>query len=267
MGTLFFPQLVSGALAQYPIRKTTLVRTIKNVLPDSSMVLSRDAGAAHRIWQLAYTGLEISDVQALQAHFSACSGPFHAFTFIDPTENMLAWSSDLSNASWQSVGMSHFAPGLADPDGGAAGVTVTNLGQAALQISQLLTVPANYQYCLSLYAMSAQGSEIVLTRSGSAAHETTAFAIGPSWTRLVSSGQLNDASTEFTVGITLAAGQQVGLYGIQLEPQVSPSRYRPTSRTGGIYSKAHWGVEQLTTMAEAPGLYSTSFSIETSIQD
>lgn len=267
MGSLFFPQLTSGALAQYPIKKIKLVRTIKNVLPGGSMVLRPDPNGGHLIWELVYTGLETLDIQALRAHFAACAGPLRAFTFIDPTENMLVWSSDLTSPPWQSLRLLQIQPGLADPEGGTAGFTVTNLGQAALQLSQTLAVPAQYQYCLSLYAMSAQVSAISLSRSGTSAQETTSFAVGPAWNRIVSSGQLDDTGTEFTVAISLAAGQQVGLYGAQLEPQISPSRYRPTTTMGGVFASAHWGAEQLTTVAEAPGLYSTSFSIESAIQD
>lgn len=265
MGNLFYPQLASGAIAQYPIKKTSLVRTIKNVLPDGTLVLSADPNGSHRVWQLVYTELSTADVQALQAQFSACGGAFRAFTFIDPTENMLVWSSDLTNPAWQRLNLIEVSPGLADPNGGTAGFTVTNTGQTSLQISQALAVPANYQYCFSLYARSAQPSAIVLTRSGLSSEESSSVTIGPSWSRIVSSGQLDDSSTTFTVGIDLAAGQQVGLYGMQLEAQVSPSRYRPTGDMGGVYANAHWGVDQLTVAAEAPNLYSTSFSIETAI--
>ncbi len=267
MGSLFFPQLTSGALAQYPVKKTKLVRTIKNVLPDGSMLLRPDPDGGHLVWQLVYTGLETPDIRALQEHFASCGGPFRAFTFIDPTENMLEWSSDLASPPWQSPSLLQIQSGLGDPEGGTAGFTVTNVGQATIQLSQTLPVPAAYQYCLSLYAMSAQPFKISLTRSGPSAQETASFAVGPEWGRIVSSGQLDDAGTQFTVGINLPAGQQVGLYGVQLEPQVSPSRYRPTAGMGGVFASAHWGVDQLTTVAEAPGLYSTSFSIETAIQD
>ncbi len=269
MGNLFYPQLASGAVSQYPIKKTSLVRTVKNVLRDGSIIPYRYPNASQdRIWQLIYTDLDGADMQALQAHFAACGGPFRAFTFIDPTENMLVWSSDLRLAPWQSLSLLQLQPGLADPDGGAAGFTATNAGQGSLEISQTLVVPAGYQYCFSLYATSAQPSQIVLTRRGGpSTQESTTFSVGTGWTRLASSGRLNDTGTEFSVAIALAAGQQVGLYGMQLEPQVAPSRYRPTSSIGGVHANAHWGVDQLITDAEAPNLYATSFSIEALIKD
>ncbi len=265
MDNLYFPQLMSGALAQFPIIKTRLARTIKNILPDGSMILSSDPSGEHLVWELAYTALSTDDTRALQALFGACAGPFHAFTFIDPTDNMLAFSSNLGTAPWQTSSAIQLSPGLLDPDGGTAGVTATNTGQAQQEISQSLAVPANYQYCFSLYAVSAQPGELVLIRRGTTTEESTTFAIGPSWNRIVASGQLNDPGTTFAVAISLSPGQQVGLYGIQLEAQAAPSRYRATTHNGGVYANAHWAIDQFTIVAEAPNLFSTSISIESAI--
>jgi hypothetical protein len=263
MANLYFPQLSSGALVQFPIRKTRLARTIKNVLPDGSMILLSDPYGGHLVWELAYTELSTLDVGALQALFRACSGPFHAFTFIDPTDNMLASSSDLQAAAWQASSLIQMTPELADPDGGTAAFTLTNTGQTNQEVSQLLRVPANYQYCFSLYAMSTEPADLVLIRSGESGQQSTAFPIGPTWSRIISSGRLNDQGTSFTAAISLTAGQQVGIYGMQLEAQIAPSRYRPTTQTSGVYKNAHWAMDQLTIAAEAPNLFSTSISLET----
>ena len=66
--------------------------------------------------------------------------------------------------------------------------------------------------------------------------------VNPGWSRVVSSGQLNDPGEIFTVAIGLAAGQRIELYGVQLEAQVSPSRYRPTTQTAGVFPDAHWAL-------------------------
>jgi hypothetical protein len=72
---------------------------------------------------------------------------------------------------------------------------------------------------------------------------------------------------EFSVAIRLAPGQQIQLYGPQLEAQLAPSRYRATARNGAVYAQAHWAVDDLVISAEAPNLFSTAFSIETSLQE
>jgi hypothetical protein len=265
MSKLYFPQLTSGAVAQYPIRKMKLVRTIKNVLSDGTMILYPDPDAARLIWELAYNNLSTMEVGAIQAHFNDCVGRFHAFTFIDPTDNMLLSSSDLRSVAWQTSSLIQITPGAGDPDGGFSAFTVTNTGQASQMISQTIAVRANYRYCFSLYVNSDQTSTITLVRSGSSSEERTDLPVNPAWGRIVSSGQLNDSGAIFTVGISLAAGQRVELYGFQLEAQISPSRYRPTTQTAGVYSNAHWAVDELTVIAAAPALFSTSFSIETGI--
>jgi hypothetical protein len=227
------------------------------------MILYPDTQAARLSWNLSYTSLSSFEVEAIQSHFSKCLGRFHAFTFIDPTDNMLLSSSDLSGLAWQTSSLIQITPGMSDPYGGSSAFTVTNTGQASELISQSLNVPASYRYCFSLYVNSDMPSALTLVRSGTSTEHRASVSVRPSWSRIVSSGQLNDSGGLFTVAISLAAGQQVELYGPQLEPQVSPSRYRPTARTAGVYSNAHWAIDELTVVAEAPTLFSSSFSIET----
>jgi hypothetical protein len=265
MANLFYPQLTSGALSQYPIRKVRLARTVKNILPDGSMVLYSDPRGAQMLWQLTYTELADTDVQALQAHFTACRGPFHAFTFIDPTDNMLVASSDMSAVPWQTASLVHVTGGATDPTDGTGAFTFSNTAQTYQQISQSLQVPSGYQYCFSIYAISSGPAAITMIRQGASAQQQTSVSIGPNWTRVVSSGKLSDPGVGFTIGIALAPGQQVQLFGPQLEAQLVPSRYRPTAQSGGVYAAAHWGTDQLSVTADAPNLSSTAFTIEAAL--
>jgi hypothetical protein len=267
MANLFYPQLVSGAVAQYPIRKIRTVRTVKNILPDGSMILFPDPNGGRLIWELEYTNLSDVDVQALQAHFGNCAGTFHAFTFIDPTDNMLASSSDLTEAPWLSSGPMQVNAGAPDPFGGNNAFVLTNLGQSNQEITQTLSIPSGYQYCLSLFVWSGNTSAVTLIRRGASSQDQTSVPAGPSWARVVSSGQLNDPDVGITVGLSLAPGQQLQVYGPQLEAQIAPSRYRATAQSGGVYVNAHWAIEQLNVTALAPSVYTTVLSIETAIQD
>src|ERR1700761_4806918 len=104
MANLFFPQLSSGAMVQYPVRKTIVSRNIQNLLPDGSVIAFADPDGWMLNWQLSYNELGSSDIGLIQAHFANCAGPFKAFTFIDPTNNMLVSSEDLTNAAWHNQG-------------------------------------------------------------------------------------------------------------------------------------------------------------------
>lgn len=265
MANLFFPQMMSGALAQYPIEKSRITRTIQNVLPDGTLILYSDASAGHLLWNLQYTELSSVDLNALQSHFLNCVGPLRAFTFIDPTDNMLTWSSDITQSVWNAPATLEIVSGVSDPTGGTAAFSITNNGQAAQGIQQTVAGPAGYQYVFSAYVSSPTSASVTLSRSGPSQSSSESFGTSTSWTRINSSGQLTDTGETFTVAITLAPGQQVNVYGPQLEAQLAPSRYRATFQSGGVYANAHWGVDQLPVIATAPGQFSTAFSIETSV--
>jgi hypothetical protein len=265
MADLTFPQLSSGALAQYPIRKSNTVRTIKNIMADGSMLVAADPGAAQLVWTLSYVDLSISDVDALQAHFEACAGAVRAFTFLDPTDNLLLYSADLTGPSWATPTGITIEAGLPDPMGGSAAFSVTNTASAPQQIVQTVVAPAGYQYCFSVYADSTAGGTCGLSLSSANAQQTNQYPLVQPWSRILLSGKLNDIGAGLSVAISLAAGQSVSLFGPQLEPQFVPSRFRPTYSSAGVYLSAHWAVPELVFTADAPNLFSTSFSIETSV--
>ena len=265
MGNLFYPQLSTGALAQYPIKKLLLTRTISNLLADGSMIVQNDADASRVIWQMSYTELAPADANALLVHFQACNGPYHAFTFIDPTDNMLAFSTDLTNSVWSKSPQVQISAGASDPTGSTNAFVITNTGSASQQLWQQLTVPANYQYCFSLYAQSAQPTALAVFRQGTTATTTDDLSVGTSWNRFGSSGRLNDAGTQLSVGLTLSPGQQVTVYGFQLEPQIQPSPYRASSGTGGVYANCHWTSNSLPMTSDAPNLFSTAFTLQANV--
>ncbi|MBV8864867.1 MAG: hypothetical protein JO210_05645 [Acidobacteriaceae bacterium] len=265
MANLFFPQLSSGAIAQYPIRKKAIGRTIRNLLPDGSLVLYPDTDAKRFVWQLGYSALSSEDLKALSGHFTACQGRLQAFTFIDPTDNMLSNSANLLGASWSFPSTVSLTGNIADPSGSQGAFSATNNGQESQEISQILAVPAGYQYCFSIYVLSGESATLNLIRRGPVSQQTRVLPVGPQWTRVVSSGQLSDTGAPLTVAISLEAGQQISLYGPQLEPQIAPSRYRPTLQVGGVYANAYWAIDELPISAEAPNLFSTVFSVEAAI--
>ena len=234
-------------------------------MQDGSVISYADTDAARLIWQLGYTALPLQDLGLLIAHFNSCQGRLHAFTFIDPTDNMLANSSNLLSPPWQCSSLIQIAGNYADPNGGSSAFTVTNNGQTNQTFSQTLAVPSGYQYCFSVYVLSVEPAPIELIRSGSTDQETTTAMTSSQWTRVISSGALSDQGMTLTVAVSLASGQQVAIYGPQLEPQILPSRYRPTGTLGGVYQNAHWGVDEIPLSADEPDLFSTVFTIETAV--
>jgi hypothetical protein len=265
MANLVFPQLSSGAMAQYPIRKRTSIGTVKNLLADGSMLVAADPGSAHLVWTLAYANLPTVDMQALQGHFQACSGPFRGFTFLDPTDNLFSYGADLTQPCWITPAGVTIETGLPDPTGGSSAFRFTNTTAVSQCISQTLAVPVSFQYCFSIYASSVDCQSCTLIRTSANTEQSNVCQLTQAWSRISSSGALLDTGFDLTAGVVLAAGQSVLLFGPQLEPQFAPSRYRPTYSNSGLYVNAHWAQPELVFTAEGPNLFSTSFSIETSL--
>lgn len=235
--------------------------------------MSQDPGTGQLVWTLSYVALQPTDMTALWAHFEACGGPFRAFTFLDPTDNLLTNSAFLTQSPWIIQPEVTIEPNMPDPTGGSLAFYVTNSGSAPQTIVQTLTsAPVNFQYCFSVYAASAGGGTCSLIRSSAAAQQTNVIPVGAKWSRISSSGILNDTGIGLSVGIELAPGQSVSLFGPQVEAQFAPSRFRPTysdpgtTSNGGVYTNTHWAVGELVFTADAPDLFSTSFSIETSVR-
>ena len=264
MANLIFPQLSSGAMAQYPIRKRSTIRTVKNLLADGSMLVAADPGSGQLFWTLNYVDLSTVDMEALLAHFEACNGQLRAFTFLDPTDNLLTYSTDLTQPSWITPAVITIETGLPDPNGGTAAFRLTNTGATAQQISQTIAAPVSFQYCFSLYAsLSTIGTCVLSTRSANA-QQASVCPVPANWSRIATSSALQDTGVGLTVGLGLASGQSVSIFGPQLEPQFAPSRFRPTYSNSGLYPNAHWASPELIFTAEGPNLFSTSFNIETS---
>jgi hypothetical protein len=252
-------------MVQYPVNKARVYRTIQNRSIDGSTIALSDPSASKLLWDLRFTELSNTDVQNLQSFFDACCGPYHAFTFIDPTDNMFSTSVDLTAPNWAKDPGIQIRLNATDPTGGSNAFVVTNTSGAAQTISQTLAVPASYRYCVSVYANAAEAGVINLFRHGLTQQTNQPVQIGPNWTRTTSSGQLADTGTQFTAGVELAPGQQLTLFGFQLEAQIQPSLYRPTFSGGGVYPLSHWASNYLPIISEAPGLFSASVAIQTNI--
>lgn len=262
MADLAFPQLSTGAQVQYPLRKRRVMGSTINAFSDGSIVSSRINGVSQRVWELAYTDLTLPDKVALQALFEACEGPLKPFVFIDPTGNMITSSSDLTSGPWLTDPLLSVIGGAIDPTGENTAFTIANHGESDQQLTQRILAPSSYRYCFSIYASAAAPCPIIFeTKSQSS--QSSRHSVGLTWSRISYSGQLTERLMNFTISIAIPAAQTVTVWGPQLEPQISPSRYRKTATVGGVYQSAHFLGDSITFKSDAPGLFSTLISIET----
>ena len=236
-----YPQLESGALSQFPVKKTRRVRTVVNEAADGSRVKLADPAVQVTEWVLRYTELSDEEATALRTFFSATEGTLNSFTFLDPAGNLLAWSEQLDTAVWQKDPQLSVTGGVTDPRGGAGAWRLSNHGGAEQSAGQTLASPGEYQYCWSAYVRSATATSVRLTTGSQSARR----AVTSEWTRIAwaSSGDARATSVRFAMEI--GAGDEVEVYGPQVEAQTAPSGYKASTR-GGVYEGAHLGDDSLT---------------------
>ena len=233
MSTLTYPQLGSGALSQYPARKTRRVRTVVNEAADGSTVRLADPAGETTEWQLEYAEISDDEAAALEQFFTAAEGTLNGFTFPDPTANLLGWSEQLDNRAWQADPQLSVTGGVDDPAGGTAAWRLSNGGGAAQGIWQTLQVPGVYTYCFSVYVRAAAPATVQLWIGS----QTAERVVSSGWGRIsLAAGPADAESLRF--GIEAEAGTTVEVYGPQAEVQGGASVYRASTR-GGVYQDAH----------------------------
>lgn len=255
---LVFPQLTTGAAALYPVTKQGLQRTVVNVLADGSTVVYADPNGAVAGWALRAAGLTLAEWNAIESLFQQTSGMSGTFTFLDPVGNLLLQSEDFSAGAWTTGSLVQLTAGITDPFGTARATGLLNTGQASAGVTQILNVPGNFQYCLSVWARSTSGSPVTLA----VANSSKSFVAGTQWKRVYLSANPGQAgATTVAFGAQLAAGGSVELFGIQAEAQPGPSDYKTTGAAGGVYPNARFGSDQITVTAQGTDVYDTVIQI------
>ncbi len=263
---LVYPQLSSGALAHFPVMKRRAVRVAANELGDGSRVLWLDSGVDRTAWILRYSGLSDQDCKTLADFFDAAAGRLRTFAFIDPTANLLAWSSDPSKSCWNVDPMLQISAGSQAPVGPGSAIRIINAGQAAQRISQTLAAPGWFWYSFSLYARADSPTTVRLARSASGASASIAHVAGAAWNRLVASATLNSAAFGIDFAIELDPGAAVEVCAIQVEAQPNSSAYKRTGQQNGVYA-ARFDQDEIEINADGPDQNSVSLRIVTARGD
>jgi hypothetical protein len=237
---LYYPQLSTGTLAQYPLRKRLQTRTILNECLDSSTVKLAAPAASEIQWDLNYAALSEAEWNAIAALFQAAEGRLQTFVFADPTGNLMRWSETLSSTVWQKDGLVQLTPGVSDTAGAARATRIANSGQVVQGLSQAITTAGWFQYCFSVYARSSTATTVTLTRSTANGAQSQTETLGPEWRRIESSGQIDGSAEEIVFGLEIPASGIVDVFGFQVEAQPQASPYKATTNQGGVYPQTRF---------------------------
>ncbi len=253
---LVYPQLGTGALAQFPVQKKRRLRTVVNAAADGSSIKLADPNGEYEEWNLTYAQLSDSEISTLEQFFASAEGTLNGFTFLDPTSNLLAWSDRLDNAVWVPGPALTVTGGVADPSGGANAWHASNAGGGAQSIVQTIQAPSGYLYCFSAYVRSTSPSNMTMLLGS----QTANGSVATNWTRIAASAVGDPQGTSISFGLEFPAGAAMDVYGMQVEPQASPSVYK-ASTTGGVYVNARLRDDVLTTTATGVNQHSCTVNI------
>jgi hypothetical protein len=249
---LYYPQLTTGSISQFPIRRETDLRTVTNALADGSAIRMADAGWQKVGWQLRYSDLTDGERAAIETLFASAEGQLNTFTFLDPTDNLLMWSEDWTQAVWAADPLLVVAAGVTDPLGGSAAMQLTNTGEAAQQVVQSTGGPSAFLYCFSVYLRSDVAATVQLVVSATGQTSLTAVTTGSAWVRFTTQGRLTVTEDGISFGVQLPAGVRIDAFGAQVEAQPAAGVYKKTIDRGGVYTKTRFSSDSLVAAATAP---------------
>ncbi len=253
---LYFPQLSSGAMSQFPCKKRVRQRTVVNALADGGEVKLFDPGACRVEWEIDLASLTNAEWGAIAELFQAAEGQLGTFTFLDPFGNLLSWSEEPAAAAWVKDARLTLTAGVADPQGGTGAIRIANATGAAQSVAQTAAVPSWYRYCFSVWARSDTAAQVTLFVSAGMESAQQSLTVGPAWRRPTLAARLTTQQEATTFGVAIPGGATVEVFGFQAEPQVGASSYKATGAQGGVYTSAAFLDDVLEMTGEGPGIYS-----------
>lgn len=235
-----FPQLSSGAVSQLPLIASIRHRVVVNRLADGSRIAYADGMGEFRVWEIRFEALTDAEWSALSQLFTECDGRLGTFLFLDPTDNLLSMSEELSSLPWErDLGLTQLGA-HSDPLGGQGAASLTNSTVVSRRLLQSVAIPGHYRYNFSVWLRSATSQAIRLAVQADASFAERVVVTSPKWERHSVTADLNSSVDQVTVFVEVPAGGIVEVFGLQLEAQPFMSGYKRTAIRGGIYSSARF---------------------------
>jgi hypothetical protein len=241
---IVFPQLNSGAIAQFPFRGRRSYRTLLNESADGAEVRVADADFEERSWLLSLHELSDEEWQSIEDLFTEREGRLRSFVFLEPGANLLSWSGQLEEGAWDKDAGFSVTAGQPDPFGGTAAQRITNSG-AAGSAAQTLNIPGSFRYAGSVWARSAQSGVVLQVDDSGSQVVQAPVDDSNQWKRYSLGYGLASASEFMAFRIVVPAGAVVDVFGPQLEAQASPSAYKRTGEQAGVYASARFDQDVL----------------------
>jgi len=254
---IYFPQLSSGAISQFPLRRESGYRTLVNRSLDGREIRLQDLDFFEREWELPLELLTDGEWQAIQDLFAATQGRYKSFLFLEPAENLLAWSEKYTETVWVKAGVT-VTEGIIDPFGATAASRLSGAGT----LSQTLAIPAKFRYAASIWGRTTAAEAALELTDGASQTAATALATDGNWRRYaLGTAWTASAAETVTFRVIAPGGGTVDIYGAQLEAQPTASDYKKTLDQGGAHAGARFATDTLADQATEPGRHASVIRI------
>ena len=248
----YYPQLSTGHVSQYPLKKTRTFRVIRNNLADGSAIQQLDLAPPITSWELHYSCLSDAERSELESFYIASEGRLHTFSLLDPSANLIRWSEDFSKSVWTIDAGLASSTGLASPNGGMNATRFTNPTPLPQRIRQVIDAPGDFHYCFSFHARSSGNDSISAIRQAVGVVKSDIVQLTASWQRYWYNGNLQQSSTTLSFGIELNGGGAAEFYGMQVMAQPGAGSYHKTMASSGIYRNMRFADDRLVFTQNAP---------------
>ena len=254
----FFPQLTTGTLAQYPLRKSIETRSVINACPDGSRVLLYDVSASGIRWEMSYQGLSGEETASLFSLFNAVEGRLDCFAWLDPAGNLLRHSEDFGAPAWTRDPLLQLTNGRLDPNGTTSATRLVNAAQIVQALSQQITGLGRFTYTFSIYSRGDEPvSAVVRAHTSSVQHEQS-LSVDATWRRNEFVFRLGAPEEQVTFSVDIPPGASIELFGAQVEPQPSAGLYKRTNVRGGVHTNTRFDQDELLSTAVGPDDYAVT---------
>lgn len=255
-----FPELASGAAAQFPWRRMIRYRSVRNRLPGGDEIDFGDVPYERRSWELPLGDLEDVEWQVVRDFFAETGGRRLPFTFVEPGSNLLAWSDSLGEDVWVKSVALQVSGGVLDPKGGIAATSLSD--GSSWTVSQTVLAPASRAFVASAWLKSSSTEVVLKMSDGAGQSKQVAVAADDIWRMYELPWRLTSSADQVVVDVAGPGGASVTVYGLQVEPQIGRSSYKRTTEQSGIFTNAYFDQDSLIESLTAPNQNSGTLRIQ-----